>query len=118
MTICTVYIGDLDDPTFNWEGGDWSGNIPKSISDEFPSMRGHYNETYHAWVKKSGVECEQTDFGGWVSKVTKAQISEFIAEAYSGQEELSWVVDGLKKLKALVVTLDEDRLYGLVATEF
>jgi len=56
MTICTVYIGDLDDPTFNWEGGDWSGNIPKSISDEFPSMRGHYNETYHAWVKKSGVE--------------------------------------------------------------
>jgi len=30
MTYCSTYIGDLDDPSFNWNGGDWNGNIPRN----------------------------------------------------------------------------------------
>jgi len=32
MTTIDHWIGSLEDPSFKWEGGDWSGNTPKSIS--------------------------------------------------------------------------------------
>ncbi len=118
MTICVVYVGDLESPNFRWEGGDWSGNVPARLSPEFPPMSGHYNAQFHAWVKARGVTCEQTDFGGWVARVTKAQISEFIAETYRGDEELSWVAHQLPELRRFVETLEENHEYGLVATEF
>jgi hypothetical protein len=28
MTYSSTYIGDLADPSFSWDGGDWNGNIP------------------------------------------------------------------------------------------
>ena len=118
MTICVVYVGDLKDPTFRWKGGDWNGNVPARLSPEFPPMSGHYNETFHAWVKSTGIPCEQTDFGGWVARVNKVQIFEFIAAAYCGSEELPWVASGLPELKRFVETLPENREYGLVAPEF
>jgi hypothetical protein len=31
MTYCSTYIGDLSDPSFHWDGGDWNGNIPRGI---------------------------------------------------------------------------------------
>lgn len=118
MTVCVVYVGDLADPTFKWEGGDWNGNVPARLSPEFPPMAGHYNAAFHAWVKAKGVTCEKTDFGGWVARVTKAHIFEFLAEAYRGNEELPWVVDRLPELKRFVETLLEAHEYGLVATEW
>jgi hypothetical protein len=118
MTVCVVYVGDLADPTFKWEGGDWNGNVPARLSPEFPPMSGHYNAALQAWVKPKGVACETTDFGGWVARVTKAHIFEFLAEAYRGNEELPWVADRLPALKRFVGTLLEDHEYGLVATEW
>lgn len=118
MTDCCVYIGDLGDPKFKWEGGDWSGNVPRWLSSEFPPMSGHYNEAFHRWVKSNGVTCEQTDFGGWVAKVKKAQLRDFIAVTYRGSEELPWVKNCLPDLLEFVATLDEGREYGLVATEY
>ena len=43
MTACDVYIGDLDDPEFHWDGGDWNGNVPRAIASVFPPVGGHYN---------------------------------------------------------------------------
>jgi hypothetical protein len=118
MTICTVYVGDLNSPEFHWEGGDVNNNIPGRLSDEFPPFHEHYNVYFHAWVRRTGVECRQTDFGGWVARVTKQQILDFIAEGYAGDEELSWVVNRLPGLKAFVDGLSPEGLYALVATEF
>lgn len=118
MTVCVVYVGDLADPTFKWEGGDWNGNVPARLSPEFPPMAESYNEAFHAWVKVKGVRCEKTDFGGWVACVTKSEITEFITEVYSGSEALPGVADRLTELLAFVGTLDEDVRYGLVATEW
>jgi len=30
-----MYIGDLEDPSFEWEDGDWNGNILGRISPAF-----------------------------------------------------------------------------------
>ncbi|MFM5229850.1 hypothetical protein ACET9H_11370 [Aeromonas media] len=118
MTDCSVYVGLLTDRRFKWVGGDWNGNVPRSISPDFPPAREHYNRVFHAWVKRSGVECKQTDFGGWVAKVTKAQIDDYVRFSYEGQEDLSWVAHGLPKLQAWLSELDAKTVYALVATEF
>ena len=118
MTVCSVYVGSLEDPKFKWDGGDWSGNAPRSISPSFPPMSQHYNGNFHDWVGITGVECRQTDYGAWVARVTKPQISEFITKCYKGDEDLPWVKDDLKEIREFVATLDDVRVYGLVATEW
>ena len=118
MTACVVYVGDLADPTYKREGGDWNGNVPARLSPEFPPMAGHYNEAFHTWVKAISVKCEKTDFGGWVACVTKSEIVEFVDLGYCGSETLPWVAERLIELKEFVSTLDEDVQYGLVATEW
>jgi len=127
MTECTVYIGDLDDPRFHWEGGDWSGNIPKALSADFPHVGEHYNKCFHDWVDKSGVECRQTDFGGWVCRVTAKLLADYIEYCYGTDsiytdpdKKLAWkhLNDRLENMRRFVADLDDDRLYALVATEF
>ena len=127
MTICTVYIGDLDDPKFCWVGGDWNGNIPQPLASDFPTVGGHYNECFHRWVDKSGVVCRKTDFGGWVSKVTPRQLAGYIEYCYGGDSKYSdpdkalvWkdLKDRLDDLREFVAGLEDDKEYALVATEF
>ncbi len=118
MTVCVVYVGDLDDPSFKWEGGDWNGNVPARLSPAFPPMTQHYNADFHAWVKAVGVKCEQTDFGAWVACVTKSQIMDFITQVYRGKEDLPWVLDRIKDLNDFVAELKCTKVYGLVATEW
>jgi len=31
MSFYNLYVGDASDPTFHWDGGDFSGNIPEII---------------------------------------------------------------------------------------
>jgi hypothetical protein len=71
MTYCSTYIGDLADPAFHWDGGDWNGNIPRGISPAFPPVPtpNNYNRKFHDWVKSTKVTCKQTDYGGWVARV-------------------------------------------------
>ena len=122
MPIHNVYIGDLDDPNFKWEGGDINGNVPKAISGSFP-------DCYHLYFKliklieEQRFEGKQTDFGGFVAKVKKKDIQEILSEWYS---EKSWVKhpetspelhNDLQTLKKFVSNLDEDTVYGLVGTE-
>jgi hypothetical protein len=118
MTDCSVYVGRLSDRRFKWDGGDWNGNVPRSISPVFPLARDHYSAVFHSWVRNTGVECKQTDFGGWVAKVTKAQIEDYVRFCYQGQEDLPWVAQELPELRAWIATLKPKMLYALVATEF
>ena len=115
MTVCVVYVGNLDG--FDWEG-DWNGNVPAQLSPDFPPMSGSYNSTFHDWVKANGVTCQQTDFGGWVARVTKSQIADFITETYHVDDMLPWLVPRVIELKRFVSTLQETCTYGLVATEW
>lgn len=117
MTICEVFVGDLDDPTFQWEGGNWQGNIPARLSPVFPPLPGNYNRAYDEWVAAAGVPSKQTDFGGHVAQVTRSQILEFIASSYRTSETLTTnpVIDDLL---TYIEKLDGNRVYGLIATEW
>jgi hypothetical protein len=110
MTYCSTYIGDLDDTSFEWDVGDWNGNIPGRIGPEFPYAPKHYNAIFHEWVGISGVTSKQTDFDGWVARVNKQQILDYIEYCYGAD-----VTADLEKLLWFVNTLDDSKQYGLVA---
>ena len=118
MTICDTYIGVLDSPGFSWDDGDWSGNAPAALSPLFPPEENHYHGDFHAWVKATGIECRQTDYGCWVARVTKAQLREYLAAVYGPTRDLPWVGNRLQAVEAFVGGLDDDRVYALVATEW
>lgn len=126
MTICEVYVGDLDDPGFRWDDGDWNGNVPRPIYDVFPIVGGHYNKCFHRWVRESCIECRQTDFGGWVSRVTKQQLADYIEfcygvdPKYADPDDQGWkhLTERLKSVRRFVAGLEDQKIYALVATEF
>lgn len=124
MTACDVYIGDLEDPSFYWDGGDVGGNIPNAISPIFPHILGHYSAKFHQWVAEAGVVSKQTDYSGWVAIVGKKQIEDFLKCAYGNDDRYtdpaSEVVhdDQLKTLQRFVDGLDPERDYALVAAEW
>ena len=110
MTYCSTYIGDLDDPSFEWDGGDWNGNIPRNIGPRFPPAPEHYNGRFHSWVAKTRVTCKQTDFDGWVALVNKQQILDYIEYCYGADTKAD-----LETLIMFVNTFDGSKQYGLVA---
>jgi hypothetical protein len=83
MTYRDVYIGDLDDPNFHWDGGNWRiGNIPRRKSPFFPSVMAVPFWSLLRKIKAGELDGKQTDWGGWVARATKKQIHEFIASVY------------------------------------
>jgi hypothetical protein len=74
MTYCSTYVGELNDDSFSWDGGDWSGNIPKRLGQTFPQPLEHYNAQFKKWGVEAGVTWKQTDWGGWIAKVDRADI--------------------------------------------
>ena len=79
MTMCSVYVGNLNDPSFNWDQGE---GIPKCIIGNLPPDRKPYLRCFHEWVEKSGVECKKTWYEVWVARVSKAQIHDYIEYGY------------------------------------
>jgi len=117
MTICEVYVGDLDDLKFKWKGGNWNGNIPTRLSPIFPPLPRNYNSTFETWVSSTGVAPRQTDFGGQVAQVTRSHIIDFIDQSYRS-ERSPQAQARINHLSNFVNTLEEDQLYALVATEW
>jgi hypothetical protein len=125
-----LYIGDLDDPQFSWDGGDWSGNIPKGIGPDFPPNRRQDYGAFHAWVELKKCDWKQTDWGANVARVTKAEILDFIEFCYRDdpsymdpERMLHWkgeayLVNQLLEVRRFVSTLDDEKLYALVACEY
>lgn len=115
-----VYIGDLDDPDFSWDDGDWNGNCPKRKSPFFPPQAPFSNLI--DMIKQGRFEGKQVDWGGWVAKVKKEQILKFIEEYYpddwyNRNFYLPHILDQMKELKRFVEKLDPDKQYALVASE-
>jgi hypothetical protein len=124
MSFHDVYIGDLDDPNFRWQGGNWEGNCPRALSPFFPpgTPSGPGNPFWALIEKlnKKQFEGKQSDWGAWVAKVNKEQIETFIDEVYGTYEQpepLAHLRKRFNELKAFVATLDHAKTYALVATE-
>lgn len=118
-----VYIGDLDDPSFSWDGGNWEGNAPHRESPFFPSGR----EAFWRLMRKidSGeLPGKQVDWGAWVARVTRREIEAFIKECYGAArlyqergEVLGHLYDQLQELRRYVASLEDGKEYALVASE-
>jgi hypothetical protein len=122
MSFLDVYIGDLSDPSFHWDGGDWSGNVPVRLSPFFPE--GH--RVQGAVLKRIGDGTyvgKQTDWGGHVAKVSKQQIKDLIEEQYSDRalykdpSPIPHMLQALEELRDFVDSLEERKLHALVTTE-
>ncbi|WP_054635826.1 hypothetical protein [Thalassobacillus sp. C254] len=77
--LLDVYIGTLDDSSFSYEGGNWSGNIPKKISSWFPEGHKAFR-LYLEKIKNNEFVGKQVDWGGWAAFVTPDIICLFLNE--------------------------------------
>jgi hypothetical protein len=121
-----MFVGDLKN--FNWEGGDWNGNLPKRLTSAFPPVNKYsYHGALDRWVRKVGAFYAQTDFDAYVARVTRAQILDFIEfcygwdSSYTDPDQMlrshgtAYLVEQLDKLKREVASLDDATEYGLVS---
>lgn len=117
MSFYDMYIGDLQDPTFHWEGADWNGNVPHRLSPFFPpGYSSGLKNPFWALINKietNAFDGKQTDWGGWVARINKDQLLAFIDQLYGDYEQSS----SLKGLRAYVATLDPEKQCALVAAE-
>src|ERR1700674_2731718 len=91
VTYRDVYIGKLSegpDP-LDW-GGDWNGNLPASESPLFPPHGADPFSQLITRIKDGRFSGKQVDWGGWVAKVSKAEILRYIAEIYCDDD---WYAD-------------------------
>ena len=122
MTHYDAYIGDLDDPDFKWEGGDWNGNTPPRLSPYFPPC-GITPDMPFWWIKdrvESGkLVGKQTDWGAWTAKVGKKQIIGFMYEYYDHRKSnmMPHLRQQLEELRKFVDSLEDGKMYALVAVE-
>lgn len=120
MSYLDVYIGDPEDSTFNWDDGDWNGNIPKKVGPYFPPTAPFHKLLEE--IKSGKLFGKQADFGGYVAIVTKKQLKQFFDESYS-EDDLKFL-KSLKHLskkyllcKSYIEQLDPTKKYLLVACE-
>jgi len=116
----------LDDPSFQWDGGDWNGNVPKRLSPFFPPAQGPGLGAFSGFMRRledGRFIGKQTDWGGWVVPASKSTIESFIAELYDDDSNygvastMPHLASWLTELRSFVSSLDDDGQLALVATE-
>jgi hypothetical protein len=79
MSFYNLYVGDASDPKFQWEGGDFSYNIPKIILDLGGiGLMGCVEARILLESAKYGGKV--LDWGSSGARLTKARIIEFLNE--------------------------------------
>jgi hypothetical protein len=124
VPICVVYVGDLEDPNFSWDGGDWNGNAPRHLSPDFPPT---FGPTYGPWsiiyrrIRDGQLPGRQTDWGAWVAPVTGrevvAVVEELYGDGYPMGDTFPHLQAALDRLLRWLESIDPARLYALVAME-
>ena len=120
MTFFDVYIGDLDDPSFKWEGGDWNGNSPRSVVGLFPNIsREEPFSQVQDLIHTGALVGKQTDWGSWVAIASREALLQLINDWY-GEEQIYLECEKDNEtaldIRELVSNL-EPKDYALVAME-
>lgn len=117
MAYCDVYIGELCDIKFSWDGGDWNHNIPRPISPFFPPIEGQDDLPYRIIIdriKSGALDGKQTDSASWVARISKKDLTTLVARLYSAAPESR--LREVKHLYSHIEELDDNKKYALVAT--
>ena len=109
-----VFIGDLNDPEFNMEKGDWNGNIPSRINDFFPYSNDAFSKIVDKVINHE-LSGKQTDWSSWTAALYPHQTSEVISYIYG--LEVCRKDREIKNILSFIQTLDSNQQYGLVACE-
>jgi hypothetical protein len=123
MPFLDVYIGYLDDLSFDWNGE----NVPKRQSPFFPHIEpfSSYDSPFHKLrnrIENCELEGKQLDWGAWAAKVDRQYINGFIQECYGRDwheksRGLPHLINEMNSLKEFVDGLDPTKTYLLVACE-
>ena len=118
MTYYDAYIGDLDG--FNWEVPDGSDiNTPKMIGPTFPPLPSRHSSNF-----VNIIGGRQVDWGAWVLEVTKVELLKILDDWYGDDDwyregsSMPHLYQNLQEVLRVANSLDEDKKYGLVGTEF
>jgi len=106
--IMEAYIGNFDDPNYDFYGGDYNGNIPHRQSPFFPYPHGIFD----ALSKTKSIadyEVRQLDWGAIGAKMSKQQLEIFI-DSFADEKSF-------KDIRQFIQGLDADKTYVLVAFE-
>ena len=109
MSFYNLYVGDATDPTFHWDGGNYSGNIPEIIM-ELSSLGLPGCARARNLLESPKYGGRVLDWGASGARMNKARIIEFLAEL-SGAEP--HCITPRHDINAL----EEDREYILFACE-
>lgn len=109
-----VYIGNLDDPNFDYEAGQekYDGNIPKRRGEEFPNGPDVGNNVFrfvNKLISNGEIEGRQVDWGASVAPLYPEQIYNMFKDYYEAKE--------LSVLERRLRKLEQDKKYALVACE-
>ena len=129
MTHRDVYLGNANDPNFDVVGN-WAGNFPRRIGPLWPRQK--QSETFDQWGVYSEIVARamsrqyegcMTDWGCWVTLMTRSELLEFIEECYGDRPVYppEWTIRGKNpedyEIRAFVRSLDPEQKYYLVARE-
>ena len=87
MSLHFLDLGYADDPTFKWEGGDYSRNLPNTVV-AFGSIGSRFVEAI-GLLESPRYGGHRLDFGSIGARLTKSQVIQFLTEFYSGESQLN-----------------------------
>lgn len=117
MPYCDVYISTWEDAIQAANGDDKIGT-PKRRSPFIGAGRAAWS-LYDEWKQQGRIHPIQTDWAGWVAKVSAEEILAFVKQVLSvtdtlGQPHLEQQVTDTRNF---IDSLDQTQQYALVATE-
>jgi len=106
--VIEAHIGLLNEPGFDFYGGDYSGNIPKRLSPLLPN--GSEVHAYICRLERNGEnEARQLDWGAFGAIFTKQQLADFVDFFYKK--------GSANEIRKFIKGLDAEQKYVLVAYE-
>lgn len=112
MAEVEVFIGDLEDPAFQYEGGDWNHNYPKRISPFLPDGSDLFYKILDGIYKKELVG-RQTDWGSHTCLLYPYEMIQVLSGHYAHSRK----GEDVERLFRMILDLDPGIQYGLVACE-
>lgn len=110
----SVYIGNLDDSTFDWDDKSGQSLNPIKRSPFFPGSSYTWCNVVD-YFKTNEFISEQRDWGSYVAKMNKDQIEKMIQEVYKNNWYL--YLDELFELQQFIKKLDPKKEYAVIASE-
>lgn len=117
MTCYDAYIGDLEDPGFLWEGGEWNGNMPRRLGPLFPSIDHASLSRFIEWAEGEGCVFRQADWGCHIARVDKRQLLNFMDFFYGPPPDGKKAGGRASHVREFIESLDDEKVYGLVHLE-